>query len=96
MDLILMLFLCYFMVIQPKDATDKHWDEIYSSIETFQFTLVLVFIMAAVGFAIYFFRMFGVNYIFIFELDHNYKLIHHQIYGLALILFSVWLACVTF
>ena len=96
MDLILFIFLIYFSVVDPKHSGDDHWNEIYSSIETFQFTLIIVFIMFATGFAIYIFRSFGVNYQFIFELDHNYKLIHHQIYGLGMILFSVWLACVTF
>ena len=36
------------------------------------------------------------NYSFIFELDANYKLIHHQLYSIGLILFTIWLICLTF
>ena len=95
-NLVMFIFLLYFATVNPKDDDSDHWNEIYSSIETFQFTLIIVFILFATGFAIFFFRSFGVNYQFIFELDHNYKLIHHQIFGLGMILGCIWLGCVTF
>lgn len=41
------------------------------------------------------FRRFNINYTFIFEIDQNYKLIHHQMYRIALIFTFIWLLCLT-
>ena len=95
MTAVMVLVLIFFIIIEPVDGHD-HWDEIFSNVETFIFTAVLVFIMFSAGFCVMIFRKYGVNYQFIFELDHNYKLIHHQFYALAMILLTIWIACLTF
>ena len=95
MDFVLVIVMIFFCVIDPIDG-HNHWGEIFSNVETFILTAVIVFIMVAAAFCVQMFRKYGVNYQFIFELDHNYKMIHHQLYTLAIILFTIWLACLTF
>jgi hypothetical protein len=41
------------------------------------------------------FRRYSINYQFIFEIDQNYKLIHHQLYKFGLLLFAIWFTCLT-
>ena len=63
--------------------------------DTYYFTSVLCFIMFATGFAVQIFRRHNVNYTFIFEIDQNYKMIHHQLYKIALIFTFLWFFCLT-
>jgi hypothetical protein len=95
MTSVMALVLTFFIIIAPRDGKDD-WDEIFSNVETFILTGVIVFIMFAAGFNVMIFRRYSVNYQFIFELDHNYKLIHHQFYALAMILLTIWISCLTF
>ena len=45
--------------------------------DTYYFTSVIVFIIFCTGLAIQIFRRSNINYTFIFEVDQDYKLIHH-------------------
>jgi hypothetical protein len=56
-------------------------------------TFVVVFILFATGACIQIFRLYHVNYAFIFEVDQNYKMIHHQMYKVTLIFFFIWGFC---
>jgi hypothetical protein len=61
MSTVLFIVLIFFSIIEPVDGKD-HWDEIFSNVETFIFTAVLVFIMFSTGFCVMIFRKYGVNY----------------------------------
>ena len=66
-----------FLCVCPSPAATTHWDMIFSSMDTYIFTSVICFILFATGFAVQIFRRYNVNYAFIFEIDQDYKLIHH-------------------
>ena len=106
-DLILMVFfggmiimlipLAIFLILIPsqKDEEDlkDHWELLESGIEIYYFTLVLIVIIAATGYAVKVFREYEINYTFIFEIDEHYAMIHHQFYRLAIMFFFVWMFC---
>ncbi len=54
---------------------------------------MVLFIVASAGVAIKILRKYKVNYIFIFELDPNYKVTYMQLIRIALIMLSVWIFC---
>lgn len=90
---ILLSFFLFFCICPPVDNPD--WDEIFAGIDTYYFTAVICFILFSTGFAVQIFRRYNINYTFIFEIDQNYRLIHHQLYRIALIFSFVWLMCLT-
>ena len=95
--ILMLLPLAIFLLLippqmRPGDTTDN-WEQLSSGIEIYYFGLLIVFIIAATGFAVQVFRKYGVNYMFIFEIDQHYKLIHHQLYRLALIFGFIWFFC---
>jgi len=67
--------------------------EIFASMSTFRFLLMVLFTVASAGVAIQVLRRYKVNYIFIFELDPNYKVTYLQLIRLTLILFTIWSFC---
>ena len=88
----MVVFLIYFAILPPIEGP-KEWDELASGIDVYIFCFVIVFILFSVGAAIQIFRAYHVNYAFIFEIDQNNKLIHHQMYKVTLIFFFVWGFC---
>lgn len=90
--LITLIVLIYFAVIPPVGGQEE-WNELQSSLDVYIVTFVVVFILFATGAAIQIFRLYSVNYAFIFEVDQNYKMIHHQMYKVALIFFFIWGFC---
>jgi hypothetical protein len=56
----------------------------------------MIWVVLATAVNIYVFRSFGINYTFIFEIDQNYKLIHHQLFRVGMILLTIWCICLTF
>jgi len=64
------------------------------TLSTFRLAFVLIYILFAVGFALHIFHQYGVNYMYIFELDPNYKMTHWQLYKIGLVLFFVLNFCV--
>lgn len=77
--LLSMIFFALIIVVVVPEGQDKDFDrphaeeEIYASIFTFRFLLMILFTICSAGIAIKFLRKFKVNYIFIFQLDPNYK-----------------------
>jgi hypothetical protein len=53
--------------------------EIFASLYTFRFLLMILFTVASTAFAIKILRKYKVNYLFIFELDPNYKITFMQL-----------------
>lgn len=94
--IIVLLAFFLFLIFSPSTAeVSSDWNEIYAGIDTYIFTIVICFVLFATGFAVQTFRYYNINYTFIFEIDHNYKLIHHQFYLVAVVLTFVWFACLT-
>ena len=57
---------------------------------------MLIWVVVATAVNIQIFRSYSINYTFIFEIDQNYKLIHHQLYRVGLMLFFIWFACMVY
>ena len=90
----LMIILIFLMIIPQQSEDEKsHLDELTSSIEIYYFALLICFILAATGFCVQTFRKYNVNYAFIFEIDTHYRLIHHQLYRVAIIFSFIWFFC---
>jgi hypothetical protein len=56
-------------------------------------TFIFIYTIFAAGFCIQVFTVYGINYLYIFELDPNAKMTHDQLYRVGTILFSLWSAC---
>ena len=52
-----------------------------------------MFLLAATGVAVQVFKASNINYLFIFEVDQQYRLIHHQFYRLSMVFGCIWLTC---
>jgi uncharacterized membrane protein YqjE len=61
--------------------------EIYSSLYTFRFLLMIVLTVVFAGLAIKILRAYRVNYLYIFELDPNYKITFMQLFRVSFICF---------
>ena len=74
----LLLTLIFFWVVNPSDYPNPTgWNSFFGGLDSFYFTYILIFILVGVGINIMVFRMYSINYSFIFEIDQNYKMIHH-------------------
>ena len=82
---IIILLLCTEGVA---DATFRAL-KLYANFPAFRFTFVIVFILAATGIDIMILKKYKVNYLFIFELDPNYKITHVQFFRVRLNLINV-------
>lgn len=74
-SIIMIMFGCFFLFTSSSDD-DKDYSLILSSLSILRLTFVLVYIMGACGFAIHVFKSYGVNYLYIFELDPQQKIMH--------------------
>jgi hypothetical protein len=55
-----------------------------SSMYTFRFLFMMIFTIAASGVVIKVIKSAKVNYMFIFEFDHEYKVTHVQLFRVSL------------
>ena len=93
--IVTLMIILIFLIIIPEQSDDEksHLDELTSGIEIYYFALLICFILAATGFCVQTFRKYNVNYAFIFEIDTHYRLIHHQLYRVAIIFSFIWFFC---
>ena len=56
---------------------------------------MLVYIVFASGLCSQLFVRYGINYLFILEIDPNHKITHMTLYRVALTLFFIWASCCT-
>ncbi|CDW91778.1 xenotropic and polytropic retrovirus receptor 1 [Stylonychia lemnae] len=57
----------------------EDWIEIFSNLFAFRFLLMIIVVLVFSAVDIYILRKFKINYLFIFELDPNYKITHIQL-----------------
>ena len=67
--------------------------QIYSSLYTFRFFFMIIFLMFASGVVVKALRKYRINYMYIFELDPQYKITHIQLFKFAIALFAIWAFC---
>lgn len=76
--LMLAIILVFFIYAPDNHIPDSiGWLSFFAGEDSFIFTFVLIWVVFATAANIYVFRSYGINYTFIFEIDQNYKLIHH-------------------
>ena len=93
-SIVLFCFGVFFLFIPPSDGNlNKDIDYITPTLSIFRVAFVLIYILFAVGLAIQVFHAYGVNYMYIFELDPHYKMTHWQLYKVGIILFFVLSLC---
>ena len=75
--LTIILFSLIILIIMPQSgeifSRPGAAQEIFSSLYTFRFLLMILFTIGSTAFAIKILRAYKVNYLFIFELDPHYK-----------------------
>ena len=54
--------------------------QLYSSFYTFRFFFMLIFLLASAGFVVKILKQYRINYMYIFELDPQYKITHAQLF----------------
>ena len=76
-SIIIMLIVTLFALIIPGADEPWHdWLEFFNSFYTFRFVLMCQLILLFTSIDIFILREFKVNYLFIFELDPQYKITH--------------------
>lgn len=91
---LIVLFFCPPDPGKPPSPSDPDpLKQIFASFYTFRFLLMILFTVASAGFGIKILRRFKVNYLFIFELDPNYKVTYMQLIRITLMLFTIWGFC---
>ena len=70
---IMLLFGLFFLIIPSSDG-DNDYDDISASMSILRFTFIIIYIIFASGVAVQVFQRYGVNYLYIFELDPNRKM----------------------
>jgi hypothetical protein len=89
---IMVLLALFFMFTDSSDGQDDY-EVIVSGLAPIRFTFILIYILFACGFAIQVFQAYGVNYLYIFELDPHEKIMSEQFYRLGVILLFMWSSC---
>ena len=95
---LMLILMLIFLWVTPKEngINQTGWNSFFYGEDTFIFLFIMTWIVFATAVAIQVFRRYSVNYTFIFEIDQNYKVIHHQLYRVGLLLFTIWLSCLVF
>eukprot|EP00347_Sterkiella_histriomuscorum_P000531 403375494 len=76
------------------DKNEQRSDiQIYSSLYTFRFFFMLIFLMTSAGVVVQVMRKHRINYMYIFELDPQYKITQYQLYKLSIFMLSIWSFC---
>lgn len=55
-------------------SNDFDWEEIILTLPVFRFVFMMIFALALISLDVYILRKYRVNYMFIFDLDPNYKI----------------------
>ena len=71
---LILLFLGIFLLSIKSSDGNTDYIELVTSINILRLTLVMIYILFCTACAIKVFLNYGVNYLYIFELDPNYKM----------------------
>jgi hypothetical protein len=93
----IILLLLVMLAIPAENGKEFHrhhaWNEIFASLYTFRFLFMLILGLLSASFCIKIFTDYKINYVFIMELNPNYKITHIQLFRVAVILFTIWSFC---
>jgi phage shock protein PspC (stress-responsive transcriptional regulator) len=69
------------------------WDEMILTTPVYRFVFMLIFALSLISVDVYILRKYRVNYMFIFDLDPNYKVTHVQLFRVSMMLLTIWMLC---
>ena len=91
-----MLILISAVLLFIPAAKGEDWElvEFLDNMDVERLSFIITYIVAATGLVIQTLQSYGINYLYIFELDPNHKMTPYQLYKVAIILlFLSMLAC---
>ena len=62
--------------VKPLGNDYFDWDEMILTVPVFRFVLMMILALVLISVDVYILRKYRVNYMFIFDLDPNYKVTH--------------------
>lgn len=67
------------------------WEEMILTLPVFRFVFMMIFALALISLDVIILRKYRVNYMFIFDLDPNYKVTHVQLIRVSMMLLTIWM-----
>lgn len=93
--LVTTLITVFAILLPPDDPLMDviDWEEVLLTMPVLRFCFMLVLALFFIATDVMILRKFRVNYLFIFELDPNYKVTHIQLYRVAMMLLTILMFC---
>jgi hypothetical protein len=79
--------------VKPLGEDYFDWDELILTVPVFRFVFMMIFALILISVDVYILRKYRVNYMFIFDLDPNYKVTHVQLFRVSMMLLTIWMLC---
>jgi len=79
--------------VKPLGNDYFDWDEMILTVPVFRFVLMMILALVLISVDVYILRKYRVNYMFIFDLDPNYKVTHVQLFRVSMMLLTIWMFC---
>lgn len=92
-SLIMTIIALFFLFTPPSDDNTVENDYIRHSTSVIRLAFFFIYVIFACGYCTKIFVQYDINYLYIFELDPQSKMTHHQLYKVGFILLFVWSAC---
>ncbi len=95
--LIIALFVTIATILMPYEqyskSNDFDWEEMILTLPVFRFVFMIIFALALISLDVLILRKYRVNYMFIFDLDPNYKVTQVQLIRVSMMLLTIWMLC---
>ena len=82
----LLVISILFIYLEATSGTETDFEELVDSMAVLRFSFILAYIVFASGFIVQIMQNYGINYLYIFELDPHYKMTQSQLFKVAVIL----------
>lgn len=89
------IFGMFFLWVPSSDG-QEHKNLVLSALCITRMSFVIVYVMFAIAFSIQVFQAYGINYLFVFELDPQHKVTHTTMYRVSCLMLFIWTACMAF
>jgi hypothetical protein len=83
----LIFFTLLFLFLNIETERKDKLKILSTTIASFRSIFILCYIIFGTGIAVHVFHHWGINYMYIFELDPHHKMAHFQLYKVSLVLF---------
>ena len=87
---VVMIAFSIIFIIAPGRMEDDDLEYLEASQSVLRLSLFIIYCIFGAGLCVQVFTAYGVNYLYIFEVDPHEKLTHHTLYRVSLILAFAW------